>query len=158
MRDFQPDGAQPVGQRDDRFQIFDIMPVDRRIDGERHAQFGQPSGDRHLLVEAALDRADAVGILRIGILERDLHMIEAALDQPLQPRPVQRHRGRDQVGIQPRPRTWATMSSRSVRKVGSPPERWSCTTPISAAWLKTFRHSSVLISRLTRSSSSGLEQ
>jgi hypothetical protein len=50
------------------------------------------------------------------------------------------------------------MSSRSVRKAGSPPDRCTCTTPISAAWLKTFSHSAVLISRLTRSSSSGLEQ
>ena len=76
MRHFQPDGAQPVGQRDDGFQIIDILPVNGRVDRERHAQLGQPAGDRHLLVEAALDRADTVRIFRIGILERDLHVIE----------------------------------------------------------------------------------
>ena len=51
-----------------------------------------------------------------------------------------------------------TSSTRSLRAVGSPPEKWICSTPISASSVRTFFHSSVESSLPPRSSSTGLEQ
>ncbi|MGY4158624.1 hypothetical protein ACVINW_004466 [Bradyrhizobium sp. USDA 4461] len=46
----------------------------------------------------------------------------------------------------------------SLRAVGSPPEKWTWSTPSSASSLSTFFHSSVVSSVEPRSSSTGLEQ
>src|ERR1700730_12977529 len=50
------------------------------------------------------------------------------------------------------------ISTRSLRAVGSAPEKWICSTPISDSSVKTFFHSSVVSSLPPRSSSTGLEQ
>jgi hypothetical protein len=52
----------------------------------------------------------------------------------------------------------STSASRSLRTVGSPPEKWMCNTPMSAAWSMTASHWSVESSPDARSSSIGFEQ
>src|SRR4051812_19732450 len=58
----------------------------------------------------------------------------------------------------PSPLAWATRSTTSRRSSGSPPERWHCSTPRSAASSSTRRQSSVPSSSERFVSSKGLEQ
>ena len=60
---------------------MDVLPVDRGVDGERQAELRHPTGDVELLLRGAWIGADALGVLRVDVLEGDLHVIEATLDQ-----------------------------------------------------------------------------
>ena len=49
----------------------------RRVDGEAEAEFARPARDVALLGQAALVAGDAVGVLGIDVLDRELDVIEA---------------------------------------------------------------------------------
>jgi hypothetical protein len=79
MGDFEPLGAELERKLDIAADIVDVVPVDRRVDGERQAELADPARDFELLREALGIGADALCILLIHVLEGDLHMIEAEL-------------------------------------------------------------------------------
>ena len=66
---------------------------------------GRPSartqrGDLELLGVAAAVVGDAVGVGGLGVLDRDLHVVEPALGQPLQALAREQHGRGDQVGVE----------------------------------------------------------
>ena len=79
---------------------MNVLAMDRRIYGERQPKLRHPMGTVELLLRGSGIGADALGIVGIHILKRDLHVIEAALDELLKARAVQRHRGGDQIGVE----------------------------------------------------------
>ena len=79
MGDFEPLGAELHGKLDVAADVVDVVPVDRRVDGERQTKFRHPACDFELLCEALGIGADALGVLLIHVLEGDLHVIEAEL-------------------------------------------------------------------------------
>ena len=72
----------------------------RRVDGEREADLAHPAGHLALLGVGALVVGDAVGVGRLHILDRELHVIEAARGELLEPRAGEQHAGRDEVGVE----------------------------------------------------------
>ena len=71
-----------------------------RIEGQRQAERAHPAGDLQLLGVAALVVGDAVGVGGVRVLDRDLHVIEAARSQPLQALAREQHGGGDEVGVE----------------------------------------------------------
>ena len=101
--DLDASGAELDRVVDDRFHAIDVVAMDRRVDGQRHAELAHPAGHFLLLGAAALVAADAVGILglRVDVLNGDLHVVEAARLQLFEPVALQQHRGGDEIGVEP---------------------------------------------------------
>ena len=99
MRDFEPLGAELERKLDVARHVVNVLPVDRRVDGERQAELRHPTGDVELLLRGTWIGADALGVLRIDVLEGDLHVIEATLDQLFEARAGQGDGGGDQIGV-----------------------------------------------------------
>ena len=70
------------------------------LSGERQAERTHPAGDLQLLGVAALVVGDAVGVGGVGILDRDLHVIQTARGQRLQALAGERHGGGDEIGVE----------------------------------------------------------
>ena len=85
-----------------RRQAVDVLAVDRGVEGERQAELAHPAGDLQLLGVAARVVGDAVGVGGVRVLDRDLHMVEAAL-RPAPPgaRASASTAGGDEVGVEP---------------------------------------------------------
>ena len=100
--DLDAAGAELDRVVDDRLDVMDVVAMDRRVDGQRHAELAHPAGHFLLLGAAALVAADAVGVLgrRVDVLDRDLHVVEAGLFELLQPVALQQHGGGDEVGVE----------------------------------------------------------
>ena len=81
-------------------RLCDVLAMDGRVDGERQAERAHPAGDLQLLGVAAAIVGDAVGVGGVGVLDRDLHVVEAARGQRLQPLAREQHGGGDEVGIE----------------------------------------------------------
>jgi hypothetical protein len=101
---------------------------------------------------------DAVGAVGQRVLHRELDVVEAGRHQLLQPLRIGQHAGGDEVAVEPGRRGVAHDLGRSRRTAGSPPERCSCSTPISAASAKTRPQVSASSSAEARASSTGFEQ
>ena len=74
--------------------------MDRRVDGERQAELGHPAGDLQLLRGGAGIGADPFGVLGVDVLERDLDVVEPALDEVFQPATIKGDGGGDQVRVE----------------------------------------------------------
>ena len=66
------------------------------------AELGHPAGDVELLLRGARIGADPLGIRGIDVLDRDLHVVEAALGEVLETVAIERDRSGDQVRIETR--------------------------------------------------------
>ena len=64
--------------------IVDVLAMDGGVDGQRKPELGHPAGDVELLLRGAGIGADPLGVLGVDVLERDLHVIEAALGEVLE--------------------------------------------------------------------------
>ena len=91
--DLDAAGAELDRVVDDRFDVLDVVAVDRRVDGQRHAELAHPAGDFLLLGAAALvaARCGRRSRPRVDVLDGDLHVVEAACLQLLQPLARQQH-------------------------------------------------------------------
>ena len=94
--------APSSGVVDDASDVVDVLAVDRRVERQRQADLLHPAGDLALFRRAALVGGDAVGVLGVDVLDRELHVIEAALGEAGQPLLRQQHAGGDEVGVEAR--------------------------------------------------------
>jgi hypothetical protein len=95
MRDLEPLRAKLHGKLDVTADIVDVLAVDRSIDGERQPEFGNPTSDIELLLRGARIGADPLGVLGVDVLERDLDVVEPALDEVFQPATIKGDGGGD---------------------------------------------------------------
>ena len=63
VRDLDAAGAAFDGELDHAWDVVDVLAVDRRIDGQRHARFLGPLRDFDFFGEAAFVGGDAVGVV-----------------------------------------------------------------------------------------------
>ncbi len=100
VRDFEAAGAQLHGEVDVLLDVVDVLAVHRRVERQRQAEFLHPAGDFALLGAAALVGGDAVGVLGVDVLDRELHVVEAVVAQLDEAVAGQRHAGGDEVGVE----------------------------------------------------------
>ncbi len=81
MRDLDPRGLQPEREIDHLGDAFDIGAMHHEIDGQQQSEPHRFGGKRMLALERAAIAGDMVGRHRVGILDRNLHVIEAGLPQ-----------------------------------------------------------------------------
>ena len=81
MGDLQPVRMQRHGELDHGIDMLDILPVDDGIDRQRRAAFAHPAGEGKLLFLDIGHMADPDRRIGLGILEADLHVIQAGIDQ-----------------------------------------------------------------------------
>ena len=129
-----------------------------RVDRERQA--GGPDHARHgeLLGVAAAVAADALGVGGLAVLDRDLDVVEAGVGERVDLRWSSSTAAVIRLVYWPSALAWRTSSGRSRRSVGSPPEKWVCSTPSACASSITRCQVAVSSSAAARSSASGLEQ
>ena len=75
--------------------------MDRRVDGERQAGLLHPLRNLDLLGHSTLIGGDAIGILGVHVLNRELHMIEAELGELHHAVARERDARRDEVRVEP---------------------------------------------------------
>ncbi len=112
-----------------------------RIHRQRQVELARPFGDLDLLVVRVLEARDPVGDDGLIALEADLHMAKSGIGQRESFSRVNSTADVIRLEYSPTSLACCTSSTRSLRAVGSPPEKWICSTPISASSLKTFFHS-----------------
>src|SRR3954451_16233514 len=156
--DLEPVGVEIDRHLDDIRQLVQVLPVHHRIHGERQIELARPFCPFELLAVPVFVAADAIGEGFFNAREADLDVPEPGIRKLAQPLARQQHRRGDEVGVEADVAGMLTSSTRSLRAVGSPPEKCTWSTPISASSLRTFFHSSVVSSLPERSSSTGLEQ
>ena len=72
---------EPERQIDHVGDALDIGAMHHEIDGERQAEPHRLGGERMLALERAAIAGDMVGGYGVGVLDRDLHVIEARLPE-----------------------------------------------------------------------------
>jgi len=72
VRHLEPPGAARHCQLDDPIEIVDVLPVDHGVDGERDPSRTHQLRKPQLLGVAAAIAADAIGVGRLGVLDRQL--------------------------------------------------------------------------------------
>ena len=77
MRDLDPGSLQRQREIDHVADAFDVGAVDDEIDGERQAEPHRFGRERIFALERAAIAGDMIGRHRVGVLDRDLDMIEA---------------------------------------------------------------------------------
>ena len=75
--------------------------MDRGVDGQRHAEFGDPAREFQLVFERVLEGADAVRAFRRHVLNRDLNVVEAQLLELLKALALHVDGGGYEVGVEP---------------------------------------------------------
>ena len=101
VRHLEPAGTGGDRPFDDRWQVVDVGPVDRRVDGQRHAELAHPSGQFALLGHPAFEGGDALSVDVVDVLDRQLHVVEPGVVERLQLVARQQHARGDQVRVQP---------------------------------------------------------
>src|SRR5712692_2184667 len=101
MGDFEPFGAELHGKGDDLFKMFEILPVNDRVDGQRKPHGTDEGGSFALGLLRAGKAGDAVPGSGIGILQAELDMFEPGVDQVAEAKGVEPDAGRDQVDVEP---------------------------------------------------------
>ena len=76
MCHFEATGAHLDGEIDDALDMVEVLAVHRRIDRERQPKLANPAGNFALLRVSTRVVGDAVGVRRLDILDRKLHVIE----------------------------------------------------------------------------------
>ena len=159
MRDLEAPGAEVERELDDGGQAGNILTVDRRVKRQGEIERLRPARYLQFFAMSTGIVSDAVGVGGVAVLDRNLHVIEAAGGQVLEPLPCQQNPGGDQVRVKAGTlAARAMICARSRRTVGSPPDKCSCSTPSSAACANTSHHASVDSSSWARSRLSGFEQ
>ena len=101
MRDLDAGGFEPEREIDHVGNAPDVGAVHHEIDGERQTEPHRLGGERCFALKRTAIAGDVVGRHGVGVLDRDLDVVEARL-----PEIAQRARGDadargDQIGVKP---------------------------------------------------------
>ena len=136
--------------------MVDILTMNRRIDRKTDTERARPSRDVALFLQASLIAGESIGVFRIDVLKRNLHVIQPDRREPAQTVFAEQDAGGNEIGIETgldavgedpieiAAHGWFAASTGAIARRPSPPP-----------WRKASPHSSAVSSAWARSSRAG---
>ena len=100
MRDLEALRADFNRKVDNRGKMVDILTMNRRIDRKTDTERARPSRDVPLFLQASLVAGDSIGVFRIDVLKRNLHVIQPDRREPAQTVFAEQDAGGNEIGIE----------------------------------------------------------
>ena len=101
VRHLQPVRAERFGERDHLLDVIEVLAMHDGVDGERQAALGDELRRLELLLEGLSVVGDAVAAFAGRVLHRDLHVLDARLDERIRLLRREADRRGDEIDVEP---------------------------------------------------------